>query len=108
MESQNDNGLSIDLEYSMILNDMSMQWYFDAMGFYSSKQESGQIDGGMVAIKVMRANDMMKKAQRAQRAQRHRHCLNMAFQPLQCGGYNMDMVVELWFTMVVVRIQPTI
>ena len=73
-----------------------------------NKNLAGQIDGGMVAIKVMRANDMMKKAQRAQRAQRHRHCLNMAFQPLQCGGYNMDMVVELWFTMVVVRIQPTI
>ena len=44
MESQNDNGLNIDLEYSMILNDMSMQWYFDAMGFYSSKQESGWPD----------------------------------------------------------------
>ena len=64
-----------------------------------NKNLAGQIDGGMVAIKVMRANDMMKKAQRAQRAQwaqRHRHCLNMAFQPLQCSGYNMDMVVGLW------------
>lgn len=86
------------------------------MGFaiVFSTGESGQIDGGMVAIKVMRANDMMKKAPGGHRAgtagttTQALSCSDGVEKPLQCGGYNMDMVVELWIIMVIVRIQPTI